>query len=79
MASAEKRTYYLSAITRSEGTRQHISELFNFEQDDMGEPEKEDFIDEALQIKSPNETIPEPIVGGPRSFRRKCAKCWRNI
>ena len=41
-ASAEKRSYYLSAITRSEGKRQHISELFDFEQDDMGEPEKED-------------------------------------
>jgi hypothetical protein len=60
--------YYLSAITRSESARQHISEFFDFEQEDMGEPEKEDDIDEALQIKQPNEPVPQPVIEGPESL-----------
>ena len=70
-SSAERRKFYLSAITRAEDKRQHISTLFDFEQDDMGEQEKEDFIDEALQIKSPNETIPEPVVEGSEKFQKE--------
>jgi len=65
----EPRQYYLSAITRSQSTRQHISEFFDFEQEDMGEPEKDDDIDEALQIKQPNEPIPEPTIEGSESLK----------
>jgi hypothetical protein len=35
----------------------------------MGEPEKDDDIDEALQIKQPNDPIPEPIIEGSESFK----------
>ena len=50
----EPRRYYTCAITRSKAAlnRMHISEFFEFEQEDMGEPEKEDSLDEALQEKT---------------------------
>ena len=50
-APIETRTYYVAAITRSgrSTNAMHISEIIDFEQDDMGEPEKEDSIDEALR------------------------------
>ncbi len=35
----------------------------------MGEPEKDDDIDEALQIKQPNEPIPEPTIEGSESLK----------
>ena len=49
-APIEQRSYYVTAITRSgkSTSGMHVSELFDFEQDDMGEPEKEDILDEAL-------------------------------
>ncbi len=37
----------------------HVSDLFDFEQDDMGEPEKEDSLDEALQEATPHENVPK--------------------
>ena len=55
----------------------HISEIFDFEQDDMGEPEKEDTLDEALQIKSPNEILPEPIVEGSETFQKEMREMLR--
>jgi hypothetical protein len=43
----------------------HISEIFDFEQDDMGEPEKEDSIDEALQEHPPDTNVPKgPVIEG---------------
>jgi hypothetical protein len=36
----------------------------------MGEPEKDDDIDEALQIKAPTEPIPEPTIEGPESLQK---------
>jgi len=67
----QQRNFYLSAITRSDSQRQHISEFFDFEQEDMGEPEKEDMFDEALQIKSPMEPKPEPIIEGTEEFQKE--------
>ena len=54
----EPRKYYTCAITRSKATlnRMHISEFFYFEQEDMGEPEKEDSLDEVLQEKTTADT-----------------------
>ena len=73
----EPRNFYLSAITRSDSRRQHISEFFDFEQEDMGEPEKEDFIDEVLQIKSPMEPKPEPVVEGSEKFQKEMREMLR--
>jgi hypothetical protein len=67
-APIENRTYYVAAITRSgrSTNAMHISEIFDWEQDDMGEPEKEDSLDEALQEHPPESKIPTkgPIVEG---------------
>ena len=66
-APIETRTYYVAAITRSgrSTNAMHISEIFDFEQDDMGEPEKEDSIDEALQEHPPETAVPkDPVIEG---------------
>jgi len=76
-SAKEPRNFYLSAITRSDSRRQHISEFFDFEQEDMGEPEKEDSIDEALQIKSPMESTPEPVVEGSEKFQKEMREMLR--
>ncbi len=50
----------------------HISEFFDFEQEDMGEPEKEDSLDEAFQEKTtaePSEPKPSPLIEGPASLQ----------
>ena len=71
---AEPRRYYTCAITRSKTalTRMHISEFFDFEQEDMGEPEKEDSLDAALQEKTTAEAkVPKPssLIEGPVSLQ----------
>jgi hypothetical protein len=43
----------------------------------MGEPEKEDFIDEALQLKSPNDPKPEPLIEGSDSFQKEMREMLR--
>ena len=67
-APIEQRSYYVAAITRSgkSTSGMHVSELFDFEQDDMGEPEKEDSLDEALQEATPHENVPKagPTIEG---------------
>ena len=67
-APIEDRTYYVAAITRSGRSTDamHISEIFDFEQDDMGEPEKEDSIDEALQEPPLNDNVSPkgPVIEG---------------
>jgi hypothetical protein len=67
-APIENQSYYVVAITRSgrSTNAMHISEIFDFEQDDMGEPEKEDIIDEALQEKILDTNSPEkgPVIEG---------------
>jgi hypothetical protein len=50
----------------------HISKFFEFEQEDMGEPEKEDTLDEALQEKTTAEAEapkPSPLIEGPESLQ----------
>ena len=50
----------------------HISEFFDFEQEDMGEPAKEDSLDEALQGKTTAEAgmpTPSPLIEGPESLQ----------
>jgi hypothetical protein len=66
-APIDERTYYVAAITRSGRSTDamHLSEIFDFEQDDMGELEKEDSIDEALQEHPPETNVPtEPVIEG---------------
>jgi len=53
--------------------RMHISEFFDFEQEDMGEPEKEDSLDEALQEKTTaeaREPTPSPLIEDPESLQQ---------
>ena len=45
----------------------------------MGEPEKEDALDEALQIRSPNEILPEPIVEGSETFQKEMREMLKGI
>jgi hypothetical protein len=71
----QPRKFYTCAITRamSNFDRMHVSEFFDFEQEDMGVPEKEDSIDEALQEKSPTveePSQPAPIIEGPESLQK---------
>jgi len=50
----------------------HISEFFEYEQDDTGEPEKEDSLDELLQESTPEEAgkpAPYPLIEGPQSLQ----------
>ena len=59
---------------RAPGFTQHVSELLNFEPFSLGEPEKEDALDEALQVEvsadSVDYVMPENIVG-TRAMKRK--------
>jgi len=53
--------------------RMHISEFFDFEQEDMGGPEKEDELDEALQEKTTaeaSEPKPSPLIEGPEYLQK---------
>ena len=68
------RKFYTCAITRAQSNfdRMHVSEFFDFEQEDMGVPEKEDSLDEALQEKSPTtdaQLPPSSIIEGPESLQ----------
>ncbi len=50
----------------------HISEFVDFEQEDMGEPEKEFSLDGALQEKTTAEVEapkPSPLIEGPASLQ----------
>ncbi len=52
----------------------HISEFVDFDQEDMGEPEKEFSLDEALQEKTTAEVEapkPSPLIEGPASLQLK--------
>jgi hypothetical protein len=42
---------------RAPGFTQHVSELLNFEPFSLGEPEKEDALDEALQVEVSADTV----------------------
>jgi hypothetical protein len=73
-----KRRNFVCAITvggarRAPGFTQHVSELLNFEPFSLGEPEKEDALDEALQVEVSADTVdfvmPENIVG-TRAMKR---------
>jgi hypothetical protein len=64
-----------SAPRRGEptSTKRHISELFKYSPDSDGEPEKEDYLDEALQADfktHEGDTLPTDIVGS-RWMRRR--------
>ncbi len=65
--------FYACAITRSAMTKAtHVSDIFNYEQEDMGEPLKEDILDETLQKKTPeeiNSPAPIPSIEGPPSLQ----------
>jgi hypothetical protein len=47
----------------------HISEFFDFEQEDMGGPEKEDELDEALQEKTTAEAGAPETAGAVSTHR----------
>jgi len=53
--------YYVCSITNDE--LPHVSELFEFEADTFGEPERYDALDEALQL--PDLSDAEPVPPGP--------------
>jgi len=70
----QPRKFYTCAITRARSNldRMHVSEFFDFEQEDMGVPEKEDSIDEALQEKPTTveeHPPPTPIIEGPETLQ----------
>ena len=70
--TTEPREYFICALTRSmtNSNKIHISKFFEYEQEDMGEPEKEDSLDELLQEKTPEEAsrpAPCPLIEGPES------------
>ena len=74
-----KRRNFVCAITvggarRAPGFTQHVSELLNFEPFSLGEPEKEDALDEALHVEVSADAVdfvmPENIVG-TRAMKRK--------
>ena len=70
--------FYACAITRSASTNAtHVSDIFNYEQEDMGEPLKEDILDETLQEKTPEERnvpVPMPTIEGPPSLQLELRK-----
>ena len=72
--TTDPKEYFICTLTRSMTTsnRMHISEFFEYEQEDMGEPEKEDSLDEMLQEKTPEEAkqpAPYPLIEGPESLQ----------
>ena len=68
--NVQNQPYYVCAITNDE--LPHVSELFEFEADTFGEPERYDALDEALQVPNLSDTEPStlgPEIGGSKKLQ----------